>query len=115
MQGFAGGVADIHLIPRTLVLDVGYSRLNKATLQSYSVRGMDSSKDDYRLLEIEDSENYGGRLTATFFDRRVEMYGAWYERASKLRSIRDKDGNVIVEAREPHATIDTPYSGPASI
>jgi hypothetical protein len=28
------------------------------------------------------------------------MYGAWYGGASKLRGIRDKDGNVIVEASD---------------
>lgn len=106
VQGFAGGVADIHLIPRTLILDVGYSRVNKATLQSYSVRGMDSSKDDYRLLEIEDSENYGGRLTATFLERRMEVYGGWYQRGSRLGSIRDKDGNIIVEAQGAERSTD---------
>ena len=45
-------------------------------------------------------EYYGGRLTATFLERRFELYGAWYGGASKLRSIRDKDGNVIVEAND---------------
>lgn len=106
VQGVATGVADIHLIPRTLILDVGYSRVNKATLQSYSVRGMDSSKDDYRLLEIQDSQNYGGRLTATFLERRVELYGGWYQRSSRLGSIRDKDGTLIVEAQGAERSTD---------
>lgn len=39
-------------------------------------------------------------MTATFFERRFEIYGAWYEGASTLSSIRDKDGNVIVEAQD---------------
>lgn len=100
VEGMAVGVADIHLIPRTLVLDLGYGRVSKATLQSYSARGMDTDKNDYRLLEIDNSENYGGRLTATFLERRIEVYGGWYESASKLRSIRDKDGNLIVQAQD---------------
>ena len=37
---------------------------------------------------------YGSRLTATFFDRRFEFYGAYYQGSSQLKSIRDKDGNV---------------------
>jgi outer membrane protein assembly factor BamA len=60
---------------------------------------MNTDKNDYRLLEFEDTQYYGGRMTATFFDRRFELYGAWYEGSMKLKSIRDKDGNVIVEAQ----------------
>lgn len=100
VEGMAAGVADIHLMERTLVLDLGFSRVSKATIQSYGARGMSSDKNDYRLLEIDNAENYGGRLTATFLERRIEMYGGWYEGAAKLRSIRDKDGNLIVVAQD---------------
>jgi len=101
VKGAALGVGDLHLIPRNLILDIGYSNVSKATIQSYGQRGMNTDKDDYRLIEIGDSEFYGGRMTGTFFDRRFEMYGAWYAGASRLKSIRDKDGSVIVEARDP--------------
>lgn len=101
VDGRAFGVGDLHLIPRTLILDFGYSAVSKATIQSYSQRGMNAAKDDFRLLEIGDTEYYGGRMTATFFERRFELYGAWYEGASRLQSIRDKDGNLIVEAQDP--------------
>jgi hypothetical protein len=100
VEGVAAGVADMHLIPRTLVLDLGFGGVSKATFQSYAARGMNTAKEDYRLIEIGNSENYGGRLTATFLDRRIEMYGGWYESASKLRSIRDKDGNIILQAQD---------------
>jgi len=99
VQGAAGGVADIHIIPKTLIFDTGFGALSKATIQSYSQRGMNTDKNDYRLLEFQDTQYYGGRLTATFFDRRFELYGAWYEGSMKLNSIRDKDGTVIVEAQ----------------
>src|SRR6202795_3150774 len=101
VKGAAAGVSDIHLIPRTLILDLGYSAINRATLQSYAQRGMNTDKNDYRLVELGDTEYYGGRMTATFFERRFELHGAWYEGASRLKSIRDKDGNVIVEATDP--------------
>lgn len=100
VEGVAAGVADLHLIPRTLVLDLGFGGVSKATYQSYAARGMDTDKEDYRLIEIGNSENFGGRLTATFHDRQIELYGGWYESASKLRSIRDKDGNIIVQAQD---------------
>jgi hypothetical protein len=100
VQGMAAGVGDIHIIPRTLILDVGAGEVNKASIQNYRERGMSSDKNNYLLLDIDNSEYYGGRLTATFFDRRFEMYGAWYGGASKLHGIRDKDGNVIVVAQD---------------
>lgn len=99
VEGAAVGLADIHIIPRTLILDVGAGAVNKASIQNFRERGMNTDKDNYLLLDVGNSEYFGGRLTATFLDRRFEMYGAWYGGASKLRSIRDKDGNVIVEAQ----------------
>ena len=104
VRGTAGGTAKIHIIPKTLLLDLGYGSLNEATIQSYSQRGMNTDKNDYRLIEFGDTEYYGGRMTATFFDRRFAVYGAWYEGAMKLKSIRDKDGSVIVEAQDSPRT-----------
>jgi outer membrane protein assembly factor BamA len=110
VKGGAIGVGDLHLLPRRLILDLGYSAIDKATFQSYSQRGMSSAKDDYRLIEVGDTEYFGGRLTGTFFERRLEFYGAWYQGASRLKSIRDKNGDLIVEAQDPprnsgHTTI----------
>ena len=61
---------------------------------------METDKEDYRLIEIGNSEYFGGKLTGTFLDRRIEVYGGWYEGASKLKSIRDKDGNIILQAQD---------------
>ena len=110
VKGGAIGVGDLHLVPRRLILELGYSAIDRASFQSYSQRGMGSAKDDYRLIEIGDTQYYGGRLTGTFYDRRLEFYGAWYQGASRLKSIREKDGDVIVEAQDPprssgHTTI----------
>jgi hypothetical protein len=101
VKGGAAGVGDIHLIPRTLILDLGYSAVSRAAFQSYAQRGMHTAKDDFRLIEAGDTAFYGGRLTATFLERRFELYGAWYQGASRLKSIRDKDGNLIIEATDP--------------
>ena len=92
VRGEALGVADVHIIPRHLILDTGFGSINEATVQSYSKRGMNTDKHDYRLIEFGDTAYYGGRLTATFYDRRLEFYGAWYQGAMQLKSIRDQDG-----------------------
>jgi hypothetical protein len=101
VKGASFGVADIHLIPKTLILDTGFGMVSAATIQSYGQRGMNTDKNDYRLIEMGDMEYYGGRMTATFLERRFEVYGAIYEGGGKIKSIRDKDGNVIIEAENP--------------
>ena len=73
VRGVAAGVADLHLIPRNLIADLGYSGLSAATMQSYSVRGMNTDKNDYTNVELGDMTYYGSRLTATFYDRRLEL------------------------------------------
>ena len=100
VRGSSFGVADIHLIPRTLILDVGFGYVSRVTVQSYAQRGMASDKNDYRLLELGDTAYQGARLTATFFDRRFEMYSAYYQGASRLQSIRDREGNVIISTQD---------------
>jgi hypothetical protein len=100
VEGMAGGVADIHIIPKRLIFDAGYSDISSVQIMSFSGRGMDTDKDDFRLLELSDAQYFGGRLTATFYDRRLEFYGGWYKGASQLDNIRDKDGNIIIEAQD---------------
>ena len=98
VEGVAAGITDFHIIPRKLILDVGYSDISNVQFMSYSGRGMDNDKDDFRLLDLKDSVYYGGRFTATFYNRRLEFYGGWYRGATELDSIRDNDGNIIVDA-----------------
>ncbi len=101
VKGVAFGVADIHLIPRTLIVETGIGALSAVTVKSYSQRGMNTDKHDYSLIELQDTQYYGGRMTATFFKRRFELYGALYEGWSKLKNIRDNEGNIIIEAQNP--------------
>lgn len=100
VQGVAGGIADIHLIPKQLILDLGYSDISKVQIMNFSGRAMDTDKDDFRLLDLSDTVYYGGRLTATFYDRRFEIYTGLYRGESQLDSIRDKDGDLIVDAQD---------------
>jgi hypothetical protein len=99
ITGLALGLADVHIIPKTLILDSGFSSISSATIQNYSQRGMNTNQNDYTNIELGDITYYGSRLTATFFDRRFEFYGAYYEGSSQLKSIRDRDGNVIVQSQ----------------
>ena len=54
----------------------------------------------------------GLRLTATFLDRRLEGFVAAYGGSGRLASIRDPDGEVIIEAQDaPTETASTWIAG----
>ena len=99
-DGQALGIDSIHLIDRTLVLDVGGARLSRTTLQSYAQRGMASGKDDYSLADFRDSYFAGARLTATFYERRLEAYLGYYGGTARLDALRERDGTVIALSRK---------------
>src|SRR3989338_4741953 len=69
LAGFGGAVADIHLVPETLILDLNAERFNKAKIANYSQRG-----------------------------RRFEIYGGGYDFGSRIERIRDNSGKIILEA-----------------
>lgn len=100
VKGLAAGVADLHLVPKTLIIDLGYSGLSAATIQNYSQRGMNTDKNDYTNIELGDTTYYGTRVTSTFFDRRFEFYGAYYQGSSRWKNIRKPDGTLLAEAQD---------------
>lgn len=109
LAGFGGAVADIHLIPETLILDLNAENLSRARVTNYSQRGMKSEKDDFTLLDLGDINFLGARLTSTFFDRRLEIYGSGYTSSSRLERIRDNSGKTILEAENPESGSSQTY------
>ncbi|HLG22648.1 MAG TPA: BamA/TamA family outer membrane protein [Candidatus Manganitrophaceae bacterium] len=101
LSGFGAAVADIHLIPEKLILDLNGEMLSRASVTSYSQRGMRSDKDDFTRLDLGDIDFFGARLTSTFFDRRFEIYGGGYGSGQRLEKIKDNNGAVILEADNP--------------
>ncbi len=104
ISGQAAGIYNIHLMPRQLILDAGVVHVNRITQLSYSRRGMGTEKHDYTLLEYGNDTFGGSRLTATFLERRFELYAAFYGGHAQFKSIRDQDRNVIIEAQDPATT-----------
>ena len=97
ISGIAAGLDDIHLISRRLVLETGLSSFDRASISAYGKRGMRTEKNDYSLVELSDIGSVGARLTATFFDRRFEMYGAYYKFGAVTERIRNSDGDILIE------------------
>lgn len=86
---------DNHLIPNNLIIDFSAQHLSKAAVRSYYTRGMSSSEDDYIVSSLHDNDYLATRLTGTWFDRKLEVYGGILNTRSNLTAIRDKDGNLI--------------------
>ena len=104
VTGQAAGIYDFHLIPRKLILDAGAVHVSSITLLSYSQRGMGTQKHDHTLLEYGNNGFGGSRLTATFFDKRFELYAGIYGGQAQFKSIREEDGNVIIQAQDAAKT-----------
>ena len=101
VKGAAIGLDDIHLIKKRLLVEIGASSLSKATITNYNQRGMRTDKDDFSLIEISNTGSIGTRWTATYFDRRFEIYGAYYRFWSRLERILDNEGNTIIDIEDP--------------
>ena len=97
LKGGGLGVTDIHLLPQRLILDVTAIRFGTSTITSYSKRGMETNEHDYSYLQFNNYWFAGGRLTATSFDRRFEVYGGGYKIGSELDKILDQNGTTIQE------------------
>lgn len=97
VSGYGIGVMDYYLIDKHLKFDIFREGFNKASFQSYSSRGMNSSKDDYINLELSDMEFTGLRATASFYDKMLEFYTMAYLSEFKYQNLRDSEGNVILD------------------
>ena len=98
IEGVGAGFTDYHIMRERLFVDFTYQSLSKAVIQSYSTRGMDTSGDDYTLVELDETEFIGGRLTLSFEERMFELYALGYNGSYKIGAFRKPDGEVIVEA-----------------
>jgi outer membrane protein assembly factor BamA len=98
IEGVGAGFTDFHMVRERLFMDLTYQYLSKVAIQSYSVRGMDSSSDDYTLVEIDELEFAGGRVYLSFEERMFELYVQGYDGRFRLGALRDPDGEVIAEA-----------------
>lgn len=107
VEGRAIGFSDIHLISENLILDFGYSKISKAAFGLNNSRGMegDEDPDDFKVAELTDSIYYGGQLTLSFSERRLEFSVQHYKAGSRVERIRDSEGNVIAEIDDPETEI----------
>jgi hypothetical protein len=97
LPGQGLGVTDIHIVPKTIILDLTTIQFGTSSITSYQQRGMQSNEHDFSYLQFDHYGFTGGRLTATFLDRRLEVYGGGYRIGSQLDKVLDPNGNTILD------------------
>ena len=100
LTGFGAGITDIHIIPRTLILDLTGIQFGKSTITNFKQRGMETDRHDFSYLQFNNYGFAGGRLTATSFDRRLEAYGGGYKINSELDKVLDQQRNTIIDVQD---------------
>jgi len=105
-EGIIIALEDIHFISETLILDLQSQSINKALVNNYETRGMNSDPDDFTLIELSQADTLAATLTLSLFDRRVEIFAGMESQKVAVPRLRDKDGNIIAELSPPF-TSDT--------
>jgi len=100
IEGFGATASDIHLINKTLIAEVAAQDLSKVQIFSYNGRGMQTDKDDYSILELDSVQTATARLRGSFYDRMFEIQALGIKNEYHLASLRDNDGNLIMDTRD---------------
>jgi len=95
LEGGGLALSDVHLIPKRLVFDLTASKFRQLFIQNFGARGIGGDKDDYTLLELDDNNFLGARLTAIFSDRMLEVYIMGYDGSWHISALHDSDGELI--------------------
>jgi hypothetical protein len=101
VQGSVVLVDELYLLPQRLILNATYQDIDKAIIQVYQKRGMDTGKDEFNFIELNQIRNREAGLTLTFWERRIELFASLREGKWEVPRIRDSSGRIIVESDKP--------------
>jgi hypothetical protein len=97
LEGYGAGVTDYHIIEERLFVDFTFERLSKASIQAYDKRGMETTKDDYIYVDLDNVQYRGARATLSYGERMFELYSIAYGGSYKIDRLRDTNDKVITE------------------
>jgi hypothetical protein len=103
-SGYA--LLDINVVPRRLIVDVGYYDFRVAS-KAYK-RGIDSDRNDFIFPEAEGA--YGlAQVTCSGWDRMFEAYYRVLQGSSRLTQVNDRNGNAFeaIDSSRHKAHVDT--------
>lgn len=91
-EATGAALLDLHLIPKRLILDLGYNDFLVAPIQYQ--RGINSSKDDYVQPKTEGAY-FLVQLTLSFSDRLFEVYLRSLNGQQGVKEVLDRNGKVF--------------------
>ncbi|MDT8447629.1 MAG: hypothetical protein RRB13_12120 [bacterium] len=96
------GLEDIHLVDETLIFNYFYQGLNKASVQMYEARGMDTQKDDFQFIVLDKVTGTDTNLWLTLWERRIEAYIGRWSQGVGVTAINDAEGNLLASYDESY-------------
>lgn len=99
-QGTILGLEQAALVPRHLLLDLYGEQIGKAVVNAYTLRGMNTGKNDY-FLEQAQYDFYAPRLTLSFWERRFEAYVESGQSEARVSKVLDRTGVLISQFAHP--------------
>jgi len=94
-RGTMTNISDIHLLPKRLILEVQKMDIERVTVNNYEKRGMNTRRNDYKILELDKVVNDYARLTLSLFERRLELFGEYERQLVRVTKVRDNEGDII--------------------
>ncbi|MBI3994282.1 MAG: hypothetical protein HY342_13490 [Candidatus Lambdaproteobacteria bacterium] len=101
-EGLIAAVEDIHLIEKTLILNLFNQSIDRAIIQNFDKRGMDTKRDDYTLIEVSKVKTNVAQLVLSFDERRYELFAGVEAQAVKVPRVRTPEGDIIWELDPPY-------------
>ncbi|MDH5785555.1 MAG: outer membrane protein assembly factor [Chromatiales bacterium] len=101
-EGWVGQVDEFPLYKRMIFLNAMDQRITKAAVNNYKIRGMNSGKDEYNIVEVSQADEQRLGLTLSLYDRRLEFHTSHNNSEFALTTIRDKNGKIISSFSPPY-------------
>lgn len=101
VSGTIATLDEFHIVDENLILSLSLRKIDKAVVNSYESRGIDSNPDNFNLLELSRADGQGIALCFCFFQRMVELTFGQEMDSSRIDRLRDSDGNIIGEFDRP--------------
>lgn len=101
-SGHLAQISEIPILTDQLFLSFQIQDINRGIVNNYAIRGMiNSSSDDYNLLDLTKADQSMLRLEYASKDRRYNSYIQTIKEDYLLDAVRDSDGNLISQLAQP--------------
>lgn len=96
LAGSGLGLLDLPLGTEDLTLNLFWNSFSKAGIES-NRRGINSRRDDRKLVELDNLGVYVAQINWRLFARRLQLLAGANQQTSRLHAVRDKDGVLLTQ------------------